>query len=298
MWTRKELKRRGNERFRANYWFCVLAALVMPIVIGGGPKLNITKKYNINLSPTSSIEQQVEQAIDEAFDEQFEGKFDEQWSANGGDEIGTIQINGQEVEVKALVEGILHRLRYDTSWIAPLVGFIVALAMIAGSFGIALKVFLLNPLEVSGRRFFTANLYDKASLSELGFCFTTNYLNIVKTMFFRGLYNWLWYLLLVVPGIIKSYEYRMIPYIMAENPDCPTREAFAMSKRMMAGNKWDAFVLDLSFIGWSILNMFTMGILGLFYVNPYRFETMAALYDALKTPEIGMSEYENYVEVE
>ena len=151
-------------------------------------------------------------------DEQFEGKFDEEWSANGGDEIGTIQINGQDVEVKALVEGILHRLRYDTSWIAPLVGFIVALAMIAGSFGIALKVFLLNPLEVSGRRFFTANLYDKASLSELGFCFTTNYLNIVKTMFFRGLYNWLWYLLLVVPGIIKSYEYTLVPYIVAENP--------------------------------------------------------------------------------
>ena len=59
--------------------------------------------------------------------------------------------------------------------------------------------------------------------------------------------------MLVVPGIIKHYEYRMIPYILAENPTMPREEAFQISRRMMMGQKMDVFVLDLSFIGWFIL---------------------------------------------
>ena len=60
-------------------------------------------------------------------------------------------------------------------------------------------------------------------------------------------------------------------------------EAFAASKAMMDGNKWDAFVLDLSFILWNLLNIFTIGLLGLFWVAPYTMLTDAALYDALRT---------------
>lgn len=74
----------------------------------------------------------------------------------------------------------------------------------------------------------------------------------------------------------------MIPYILAENENITTDEAFIRSKEMMDGNKWNAFVLDLSFIGWEILNAFTLGILGIFYVNPYIHQTDAALYDCLK----------------
>ena len=71
----------------------------------------------------------------------------------------------------------------------------------------------------------------------------------------------LWTLLLIVPGIIKSYEYRMVPYILAENPGMNRKEAFAISKRMMTGKKWATFVLDLSFFGWIFLSIFTCGIL-------------------------------------
>ena len=67
-----------------------------------------------------------------------------------------------------------------------------------------------------------------------------------------------------MPGIIKSYEYRMIPYILAENPSINWREAFRLSKAMMDGQKWNTFVLDLSFIGWDLLSAVTGGLLGLF----------------------------------
>ena len=77
----------------------------------------------------------------------------------------------------------------------------------------------------------------------------------------------------------------MMPYILAEDPDMPTKEVFAMSREMMRGQKWKAFVLDLSFLGWGILSLLTLGIVGIFYVNPYRNMTNAALYERLRYGE-------------
>ena len=74
----------------------------------------------------------------------------------------------------------------------------------------------------------------------------------------------------------------MVPYILAENPDMSREEVFALSKQMMKGNKWDAFVLDLSFILWDILGACTLGILHIFYIEPYKRLTDAGLYQALK----------------
>ena len=104
-------------------------------------------------------------------------------------------------------------------------------------------------------------------------------------MFFRDLYTFLWMLLFIIPGIIKSYEYQMIPYILAENPEISRNEAFQLSKDMMYGNKWKSFVLDLSFLGWEILNICTFGILGIFYVNAYEDQTEAALYETIKNQQ-------------
>lgn len=151
----------------------------------------------------------------------------------------------------------------------------------------ALSIFLFNPLTVGAERFFVVSHYQKADLNELGFAFSNSYMNVVKTMFLRSLYVFLWSLLFVIPGIIKAYEYLMIPYILAENPGIDSKEAFAMSKQMMDGNKWKAFVLRLSFLGWIFLSIFTCGILAVFYVNPYMLMTEAELYVALKEITFG-----------
>ena len=107
-------------------------------------------------------------------------------------------------------------------------------------------------------------------------------------MFFRDLYTFLWGLLFVIPGIIKGYSYRMVPYILTEHPDMEPEEAIRLSQQMMNGNKWAAFVLDLSFIGWELLSAATFGLLGIFYVNPYKYATDTELYIALK--ETGQME--------
>lgn len=168
------------------------------------------------------------------------------------------------------------------------------IVLVVALLAILVNLFALKPLEVGGRRFFVVSHYQKAELGELGYGFANNYGNIVVTMFLRELFTFLWSLLLIVPGIVKSYEYRMIPFILAENPEMSYKDAFAMSKRMMDGNKMDAFVLDLSFIWWYLLTAVTCGIAGLFYVNPYKYMTDAELYVALKEITFGNGQSTGY----
>ena len=85
---------------------------------------------------------------------------------------------------------------------------------------------------------------------------------------------------------------------MAENPEMDGAEALKISEEMMNGHKWDAFVLDLTFLGWKLLSIFTLGIIGVFYVNPYFYTTDAELYKAIKNeyngPEVEESCSEDY----
>ena len=71
--------------------------------------------------------------------------------------------------------------------------------------------------------------------------------------FLMGLYTVLWTLLLIIPGLIKTFSYAMTPYILAENPGMTATEAITESRRIMDGNKWRLFCLGFSFIGWGLL---------------------------------------------
>ena len=79
-----------------------------------------------------------------------------------------------------------------------------------------------------------------------------------------------------------NYAYMMVPYIIAENSSLDKSRVFKISRKMMKGHKWEAFVLGLSFLGWNILGALTGGILNLFYVNPYMHATYAEFYSAVK----------------
>lgn len=156
---------------------------------------------------------------------------------------------------------------------------ILAGALLAVLFGI----FVVNILEVGKNYYFIRSHTQNGRMGDLLVGFRADrYGNLVKTMFRRDLYVLLWSLLFVIPGIIKSYEYMMVPYILAENPGMRGEEAFLISRQMMDGKKAKVFVLDLSFIGWQILSLVTCGILGTFMVNPYYYATQAEVYFANK----------------
>lgn len=95
------------------------------------------------------------------------------------------------------------------------------------------------------------------------------------------LYTLLWMLLFIIPGIVKGYAYAMTPYVMNDRPDLDADDCIHESRMMMKGYKWKLFCLDLSFIGWAILCIFTLGI-GLLWLQPYIEASHAKFYEELK----------------
>ncbi len=171
------------------------------------------------------------------------------------------------------------------AFVWSLSAFALGALLILGSIFILLKIFVGNVLEVGARGFYIENLYSAPSVGKILAPFRSGqYWNIVKIMFFRDLFIFLWTLLFVIPGIVKSYEYKMIPYLLAENPGMSKQEAFDRTREMMYGQKGNAFVLDLSFLPWLFLNAFTFNILGILYLQPYMDATQAELYDVLAAP--------------
>lgn len=145
--------------------------------------------------------------------------------------------------------------------------------------GVLIRIFIGNLMEIGAMRFYEENSSRKAPLGCLLYGFQQgSYGKNVLILFLRDLFIFLWALLLVIPGVIKGYEYSMIPYILAENPQISRERAFKISKAMMRGEKWNAFVLDLSFLGWNILSTVTAGIVGLLYSRPYQKAAWAELY--------------------
>jgi len=154
----------------------------------------------------------------------------------------------------------------------------VAIALIIGLvLGLCWSLFVAGPLEVGHNRFYLESRFQDSPFARLFYAFSCgSYGNIVKTQFLAKLKIFLWSLLFVIPGIIKSYEYAMVPYLLAENPAMPSERAFELSRDMMEGRKWDLFVLDLSFFGWELLA--SIVVIGGIFLQPYIEATHAEVY--------------------
>lgn len=171
-----------------------------------------------------------------------------------------------------IYNGNLFNVGMITGLLAGIATVVILIVLVA-------KVFVGNLLKMGGYRFFILNQTAQPGIGTLLDGFRSgHYVNIVLTMFLRDLFTALWSLLLVVPGIVKHYEYLMVPYIIAENPAMDYKEAFQISKQMMDGEKMEAFIMDLSFLGWYLLSAVTCGLLAIFYVNPYVQASFAEMY--------------------
>ncbi len=171
---------------------------------------------------------------------------------------------------------------FSPQYIAMGIVFILSLVFAVIAAFTALRIFLGYPLEVGGRRYFIKS----AQYTDNKGCFTFafnggNYKGILITMLLKGVFNFLWYLLFIIPGIVKSYSYSMVPYILADNPNIGATRAIELSMNMTNGHKAAMFVLDLSFIGWYLLGVLALGV-GTLFVLPYDYATKAELYLVLK----------------
>ena len=248
MWDRKELKMKGKAAFLANYWKCVLIGILLVMFVAG---------TSVSTSGTAR---------------------------SGMHETNTSGTSAASELRIAITENQLSEALQDPAFRSALVGVLAGISVLLFTVWLictCLRLLVFNPIEVGCRGFFTQNTEAPASMDTVKAGFQT-YGRTVGAMFLRDLFLFLWGLLCIVPGVIKRYSYRMVPYILADDPTIGPRDAITLSRRKMNGHKWNAFVLDLSFLGWDLLSILTMGLLGVFYVNPYQFSTGAELYQALK----------------
>ena len=159
---------------------------------------------------------------------------------------------------------------------------LITAVLLVMAFSFIWNTFIGYPVMVGMNRFFMENRLSGSKIERLFYVFKSgNYLNVVKTMFLMNLKVLLWSFLFIIPGIIKSYEYYMVPYILAENPGISSKRAFEISKKMTDGEKFDIFWLGFSFIGWILLGTLACGI-GVLFVEPYIQTTFAELYQVMR----------------
>ncbi|MCI8957704.1 MAG: DUF975 family protein [Lachnospiraceae bacterium] len=202
-------------------------------------------------------------------------------------------------------------------WKAVLCGFLVGLlgilsilpyALAALLFAVCVCIAPLAPfascivdgiysdiLDIGKRNVYLRSIQDETSVpvSTIFSGFKSGFYKAsAQTLIFRNVFLFLWSLLFFFPGIVKGYQYRMIPYLVAEYPEKGQDEVFDMSKEMMNGNKMKVFLFDLSFIGWILLALLPAG-LGLPFFFPYYNAACTELYLTLKESCLGISRNSN-----
>ena len=258
MIDRAYLKEKGKSAFQRNYWPCVGVALILTWCVGSGSASysSYNRSFNTNDYSHTSYNYDYD---DDDFD--FDELNDDDFDFDDYDDSSAAEEALAESMVKAMT---------------PMLAAIVLIATLIGA---VLSIFVKNPLSIGCRRYFCINSFEKPQFNEVGYAFKKGkYGNVVKVLFMKDLFVFLWSLLLVIPGIIKSYEYYLVPYILSEDPDIGYKEALEQSKRMMDGYKMDVFILELSFIGWALLSVLTCGILSIFFVTPYTYSTYAEFF--------------------
>lgn len=260
MWTRAELKNRAKEVLSTTYWKSLLVSIIIAMAGGGGGS-SAGSQYTQN-------------------------------NTTGINNYGGYTPYGQ-------YDDMLNSMDWNSFFQENMIYIVIALIvfLIVIAFVLAFRIFLGYPLEVGGRRFFIQSARDDCTLNNIGYAFNKErYFKIIGAMFMKGLFVFLWSLLLVIPGIIASYSYYMVSYILTDNPELGYKKALKLSKEMTRGYKLDIFILELSFIGWYFLSIipavigiingwylltFAAGI-GFLFILPYIDATKAQLYLELR----------------
>ncbi len=284
MWKRKELKDRAKKVVHKNYWTAIVVCFLIALFTGefGTSTVGIWQSED-SIDPNYVVYQVEDKVTGQEIE--IDPFFNQQNIKE--------TLNEAQMKVWEAIEANLNNAMKSQKYIFkiwdgitsfninyPILGIMLCIGALIS---FAFTIFIADPLIVGGKRYFLkAREGNNTRVGIIVEIFRKeHWLNVAITMFLRNIYTALWYLT-IIGGLIKTYEYRMIPYLLAENPTIKRKEAFAISKEMMKGNKWKTFILDLSFFGWNFLSVLTFGLLSILYVNPYNAATNAELYVELK----------------
>ncbi len=289
-WTIKNIKRRGKSTLKRNYIVSVIVCIIVAILVGTHPFINSQyelESFNVSEDILGSPR----------VDRYSNSRTVEIYTKTIYSDSNPIYVYLHK-KTDTYADGVLSSLARNTAQTGSIIfGIMNALnqfifedsvsagvIIFVGVFLLLLYYLIAGAILGTGeKRFFLeSRTYRNTPLSRLFFLIKIRKIKnplIVTAM--RYLFNFLWFLT-IIGGFIKIYSYRMVPFILAENPEIHWREALDVSKKMMKGNKWRSFLLDLTFIPWYFISLFTFGILGVLFINPYREAALAEQYIVLR----------------
>jgi len=294
LWKTKDIKKSGRNILKNNFSTLVMVSLFLTLIFGGS--IGNRTGYSVfteafeqiqnvqNYRQTKSEKEVIKDSLDKILSQYLSGnmngfikEYNEKNNVYSGFIFSAFNfISNSETEIQNFVKSIsddeskIHSAR--------------VVLIIFTSISIFIRILFINPIQVGEKRLFLESInYKKTKLWVITYPFKLKkkrYKNTAETMLTVRFYQLLWNIT-IIGGAIKHYSYLMVPYIIAENPHIDAKDAIKMSQIMMNGNKWKAFLTDLTFIGWEVLNILTLGLVGLYY-SPYYMATYAALYAELR----------------
>lgn len=294
LWQTKDIKKSGKKILKNNFATLVMVSLFLTLIFGGSignrtgysvftesfEQIQNVQNYRKSKDENEIIKEGLDKILSQYLTGNMNGfikEYNEKNNVYSGFMFSAFNfISNSETEIQNFVKSIsddeskIHSAR--------------AVLIIFTSIGIFIRILFINPIQVGEKRLFLESInYKKTKLWAITYPFKikkNRYKNTVETMLTVRIYQLLWNIT-IIGGAIKHYSYLMIPYIIAENPHIEAKDAIKMSKIMMNGNKWKAFLTDITFFGWEVLNVFTLGLAGLYY-RPYYMATFVALYTKLR----------------
>ena len=286
MWKRKVMKKKARISMKQNYWRMISVCFLAAMLAGAYPSSTtflgsqaLIPSIERRVSAPFASEDTNSEVITEIVRRLFHGTFISDFMASPASFLADILVDLGSTSTSAffsLLRAVNNFLTesWDISTFLLILGVIVSLLY---------HFFISNMLLVGERRYFLeAHSYRQAPISKIFFLYKLRCIaGPAWILFCRTVFQLLWGLT-IVGGVIKYYEYRMIPFILAENPKISRRDAFFLSRQLMQHSKWKLFKMHVSFIGWKLLSLLTFGILDLVFVNPYMSASEAELYLTLR----------------
>ena len=291
----KAIKTKAKQSLKKHYLIFVLICLVAGILgIAHSSSLAILNderqpavEQNSEVSNNQNFNDIINSTVDGIFEEankQYQNNEEKK------DNIGFIQLERKNGVLARLVNEFTTGKIYVTVYniIRSVISSEnIALALFVILVGIAyilIQILINSIYTITMKRvFMEGRIYDVIKTNRAAFLFKTK--KTVKaciTITLVKIYQYLWYFT-IIGGIIKSFSYALVPYIVTENPDIDANKAITLSRKMMKGYKWKLFTLYLTFIGWDILDIITLGLSGIFFSNPYKEAALAEFYALVRT---------------
>lgn len=285
----KELKNGARKTIKKHYRFLIIACLVSSL-IGSEFSSSITiaqvgvkKETDISIVEMTNTKQKFNVLKKEVKEQSSKIKDGEDLVLNHKKSVFMSAIRVFTTGTLYAVVGrtIKSVIKSYSFWMAILI--IVAMLFVLSLWYLVVNVYTV----ISRRMFLEARVYKRVRKTRyLYLQKTKTWLKVAKVMFLKYIYTLLW-TLTIVGGMIKHFSYLMVPFIVAENPNIPAHDAINLSRKMMDGYKWEAFKIKLSFIGWNILGLLTLGLSSIFYSNAYEVATYSEFFVKLRKKAIN-----------